>query len=127
MKKFNEWLAEKITNTVGTMWCAYIFTALALISLPMAIASGNVITIVSWIAQTFLQLVLLAVIQTGQNIIGDRQQQMIQQIEYNTKKTEATAEKIEHIVRLIEKDEKVVIKEEKIVLKEETVIHSEKQ
>lgn len=113
MKRFNNWLAEKITNGVGTMWCAYIFTIIALISLPSAIESKNVLTIVSWIAQTFLQLVLLAVIQTGQNIIGDRQQQMIRQIEENTKKTEATARKIEriaekteHIVKLIEKDEK---------------------
>lgn len=101
----NEWLAEKITNAVGTMWCAYLFTALTLISLPSAIASHNVITIVSWIAQTFLQLVLLAIIQTGQNVIGNRQQQMIKQIEDNTAKTEATAKRIEHIVRLIEKDE----------------------
>lgn len=105
MKHMNEWLAEKITNAVGTMWCAYLFTALTLISLPSAIASHNVITIVSWIAQTFLQLVLLAIIQTGQNVIGNRQQQMIKQIEDNTAKTEATAKRIEHIVRLIEKDE----------------------
>lgn len=109
MKRINNWLAEKITNVVGTMWCAYIFTALTLISLPSAIASHNVITIVSWIAQTFLQLVLLAIIQTGQNVIGDRQLQMIKQIEYNTEKTEATAEKIEHIVELIEKDEETEI------------------
>lgn len=101
----NEWLAEKITDAVGTMWCAYLFTALTLISLPSAIASHNVLTIVTWVAQTFLQLVLLAIIQTGQNVIGNRQQQMIKQIEDNTAKTEATAKRIEHIVRLIEKDE----------------------
>lgn len=111
MKNFNRMIAEKITNAVGTMWCAYLFTALALISLPSAIASHDALTIVSWIAQTFLQLVLLAVIQTGQNIIGDRQQQLIERIEYNTKKTESAALKIEHIVRLIEKDEETVLQE----------------
>lgn len=105
MKRINEWLAVKITNAVGTMWCAYLFTALTLISLPSAIASHNVLTIVSWIAQTFLQLVLLAVIQTGQNIIGDRQEHMIDQIEHNTLKIESTAGRIEHIVRLMEKEE----------------------
>ncbi len=105
MKRINEWLAVKITNAVGTMWCAYLFTALTLISLPSAIASHNVLTIVSWIAQTFLQLVLLAVIQTGQNIIGDRQEHMIDQIEHNTLKIESTARRIEHIVRLMEKEE----------------------
>jgi len=52
---------------VSTMWCAYIFAAIALISLPVAIKSGDVIVIVSWVAQTFLQLVLLSIIMVGQN------------------------------------------------------------
>ena len=57
-----------ITSVVGTMWAAYLFTLLALISFPSAIGSGNSIVIVAWIAQTFLQLVLLPVIIVGQNI-----------------------------------------------------------
>jgi hypothetical protein len=61
-------LGLAITNTVGTMWAAYIFCALALISLPAALMSRNVIVIVAWIAQTFLQLVLLPIIIVGQNI-----------------------------------------------------------
>jgi hypothetical protein len=59
-----------ITAVVGTMWCAYIFTLLALISLPAAISSGQAIIIVAWIAQTFIQLVLLPIIIVGQNIQG---------------------------------------------------------
>ena len=50
------------------MWCAYVFALLALISLPSAIASGNSIIIIGWIAQTFLQLVLLPIIIVGQNV-----------------------------------------------------------
>ena len=50
------------------MWCAYLFALLALISLPAAIQSGQPIIIVSWIAQTFLQLVLLPIIIVGQNV-----------------------------------------------------------
>jgi hypothetical protein len=57
-----------ITTVVGTMWAAYIFTVLALISLPGAINSHNTIIIVAWIAQTFLQLVLLPIIIVGQNV-----------------------------------------------------------
>jgi hypothetical protein len=68
MKKFNTWIAEKITAGVATMWCAYLFAAIALISLPKAIASGDSIVIVSWIAQTFLQLVLLSIIMVGQQV-----------------------------------------------------------
>jgi hypothetical protein len=44
------------------MWCAYIFAAIALISLPAAIKTGESIVIITWVAQTFLQLVLLSII-----------------------------------------------------------------
>ena len=49
------------------MWCAYVFAAIALISLPAALAQGTA-AIISWIAQTFLQLVLLSVIMVGQKV-----------------------------------------------------------
>src|ERR1700674_2915399 len=68
--RFNTWLAVKITDGVGTMWCAYAFAALALVSLPSAIKSGNAVTLVSWISQTFLQLVLLSIIIVGQNVLA---------------------------------------------------------
>jgi len=64
---FNGRLAVIITKLVGTMWCAYIFSAIALISLPAAIRGGTA-TMVSWVAQTFLQLVLLSVIMVGQKV-----------------------------------------------------------
>ena len=63
---FNAKLALLITRSVGTMACAYLFAAIALISLPAAISSGQVIVIVAWVAQTFLQLVLLSIIMVGQ-------------------------------------------------------------
>lgn len=66
--RFNTRIAVAITKSVGSMWCAYAFAALALISLPSAIQSGNSLIIVSWIAQTFLQLVLLPIIIVGQNV-----------------------------------------------------------
>jgi hypothetical protein len=65
--RFNAWLAVKITDGVGTMWCAYIFAAVALIGLPPALKPGGE-GIIAWIAQTFLQLVLLSIIIVGQNI-----------------------------------------------------------
>jgi hypothetical protein len=66
--RVNTWLAIKITAWVGTMICAYIFSIIAFVSLPSAIQSGQLIVIISWIAQTFLQLVLLSIIIVGQNI-----------------------------------------------------------
>ena len=73
--RFNGWLAVTITNIVGTMWCAYAFGCLALVSLPAAIRGGTA-TLVAWIAQTFLQLVLLSIIMVGQKVAAaasDRQ------------------------------------------------------
>ena len=66
---FNGWLAVKITSIVGTMWCAYAFGLLALISFPQAIHSGTS-ALIAWIAQTFLQLVLLSIIIVGQNVLA---------------------------------------------------------
>jgi hypothetical protein len=68
--RFNAALAVKITEGVGTMWCAYAFAALALVSLPSAIRSGSAETLVSWVSQTFLQLVLLSIIIVGQNVLA---------------------------------------------------------
>ena len=65
---FNAKVALVITRSVGTMACAYLFAAIALISLPAALSSGQVIIIVAWIAQTFLQLVLLSIIMVGQTV-----------------------------------------------------------
>jgi hypothetical protein len=65
--RFNSWLAVKITKGVGTMWCAYIFAVVAFIGLPTALKPGGE-GLIAWIAQTFLQLVLLSIIIVGQNI-----------------------------------------------------------
>jgi hypothetical protein len=68
VNRFNCRFALLVTGAVGTMWCAYVFSIIALISLPSAISSGSTIVIISWIAQTFLQLVLLSIIIVGQNV-----------------------------------------------------------
>jgi hypothetical protein len=66
--RFNNRVGLAITRSVGTMWAAYLFFGLSLVSLPAAIGSGNTLVIVSWVAQTFLQLVLLPIIIVGQNL-----------------------------------------------------------
>lgn len=66
--RFNAKFGLKITVIVGTMWTAYLFTILALVSAPAAFKSGDKIIIVAWVAQTFLQLVLLPIIIVGQNV-----------------------------------------------------------
>ena len=83
LQRFNAAFAVKITRLVGSMWCAYVFCLLALLSLPAIITSTGwvpkdtfpswltsvgLIAIVAWVAQTFIQLVLLSVIMVGQDV-----------------------------------------------------------
>jgi hypothetical protein len=63
----NAKIAVFLTNIVGSMWCAYVFAGIAFIGLRPALKPGGE-GIIAWIAQTFLQLVLLSVIMVGQNV-----------------------------------------------------------
>jgi hypothetical protein len=76
--RFNDWLAISVTKIVGTMWCAYAFAVLALISLPSAIRGGTA-TLIAWIAQTFLQLVLLSIIMVGQRVASEKSDRQLEQ------------------------------------------------
>jgi len=67
VQRFNARVAVRVTKMVGSMWCAYLFGLFDLLSLPAAIR-GGIATIVAWIAQTFLQLVLLSIIMVGQDV-----------------------------------------------------------
>jgi len=95
---FNGRLALLITNAVSTMWCAYLFAIIAFISLPAAIAGGTA-TIISWIAQTFLQLVLLSVIMVGQRVAAQASDKQAMQ---TYKDAEALLKIQDEIHRLIE-------------------------
>ncbi len=64
---FNAKLAVLITRLVGSMFCAYLFAVIALLGLPAALKPGGE-GIIAWIAQTFLQLVLLSIILVGQSV-----------------------------------------------------------
>jgi hypothetical protein len=81
--RFNARLAVRITKMVGSMWCAYVFSVLALVSFPATLTlagmvpkgffpawliAAGLIALIAWIAQTFLQLVLLSIILVGQDV-----------------------------------------------------------
>jgi hypothetical protein len=66
--RFNARLGLTITVVVGTMWCAYLFSVIALLSAPSAFRSGNLTIIIAWVSSNFLQLILLPIIIVGQNI-----------------------------------------------------------
>jgi hypothetical protein len=74
--RFNSALAVRITRSVGTMWAAYVFALIGLVSFPQALAAfqkGDTVTGIAWLSQSFLQLVLLPIIIVGQNVISASQ------------------------------------------------------
>ena len=76
--RFNQMVAVAITRGVGTMWAAYLFVLIALVSFPQALGAflgGDTVTGITWLSQSFLQLVLLPVIIVGQNVIAEAQDQ----------------------------------------------------
>jgi hypothetical protein len=96
---FNAKVAVLITKAVGSMWMAYCFTVLSLCSLPAVLSAfhvfhstfpnwlikTSVIALVAWIAQTFLQLVLLSVIMVGQDVQSQASDARAQETDENTK------------------------------------------
>ncbi len=72
--QFNSRLAVVITKSVGTMWAAYVFTAIAVGGAVAVVTNNAFWTAVSiLVSQTFLQLVLLPIIIVGQNVISASQ------------------------------------------------------
>ena len=108
---FNGWLALQITRAVGTMWCAYLFAALALISLPDAIKAGTP-ALIAWIAQTFLQLVLLSIIMVGQKVSAKASDKQAYQ---TYKDAEALLEISSEIHKLIEQNTELTEEIHKVV------------
>jgi|SRR5579859_4330439 len=74
--RFNDWLALQITRATGSMWAAYVFVLIALVSFPQALEAflhGDTLTGVTWLSQSFLQLVLLPILMVGQRVISAAQ------------------------------------------------------
>jgi hypothetical protein len=97
--KFNRKVGITVTNAVATMWCAYIFAAIALVSLPQAIQESftggfHALPIITWIAQTFLQLVLLSIILYGQNLQSEKADARAEATFRNTTDAEARLDQI---------------------------------
>jgi hypothetical protein len=94
LHRFNARLGLVITNAVGTMWAAYLFAVVALLSLPAVLVgvfpswrshfphwtiAASLTALVAWISSYFLQLVLLPIIIVGQNIQAAAADQRAQQ------------------------------------------------
>jgi uncharacterized membrane protein len=80
--RFNKKVAIVLTNSVGTMTTFWLFCLWSLLSLPAVLSAfgpfthvfpgwmvkASIIALVAWVAQTFIQLVLLPALMVGQNL-----------------------------------------------------------
>jgi hypothetical protein len=79
--RLNKALAVWITKNIGTMTCFWVFCFIALLGLPASLVEARVIPstigiigsigfiiLIQWVAQSFLQLVLLPSLMVGQNL-----------------------------------------------------------
>jgi hypothetical protein len=73
--RFNSWLAVRATAVLGSMWFFWFCVLLDLLELPAVIASKSSISWVTYISQTVIQLLALPLLQVGQRIISEAQDQ----------------------------------------------------
>jgi hypothetical protein len=109
-QRFNKKVAIALTEKVGTMTTFWIFCCLSLLSLPAVLSGFNafkhtfpdwlirasIIALVAWVAQTFIQLVLLPALMVGQNLqnaaADARTTKMFEDIEYAKNQLDETTE-----------------------------------
>jgi hypothetical protein len=73
--KMNDWVGQKVTALLGSMWAAYLFAALAIYGFPHTHTPHDV---VAWISQTFVQFVALSIIQHGVNKADSKHTQTLE-------------------------------------------------
>jgi hypothetical protein len=82
-QRFNKTVALWLTNNVGTMTCYWVFSVIALVSLPAVLAGVShaffgffpswttkaaLVALIAWVSSNYLQLTLLPAIMVGQNL-----------------------------------------------------------
>ncbi|MGH2510647.1 MAG: hypothetical protein ACRDHZ_25010 [Ktedonobacteraceae bacterium] len=94
----NTKIAIILTNSVGSMWTAYLFVVIAIVGLLAILGVFNALTalLVAWASQTLIQLVLLPVIMVGQNVLN-RKAELQAEEQFNT--TMSTYHDIEQVMQ----------------------------
>lgn len=105
---FNQRFAVLLTNSVSSMWAAYIFTVLALLGLFGLLGWLNpfVFLLTTWISQQFIQLVCLPILGVSQSVI-ERKQEI--QSEEMFKTAQNSFHDIEQIVKHLDEQDKAIL------------------
>lgn len=90
----NDKIVILLADVLGSPWTIYAFCVLSLVSLPEVLSTRNIVLIDAWLAQTFIQLVALAVLQAKAVLDGKHSEEIANAIYDNAVKAEKTAEEI---------------------------------
>lgn len=78
MRRFNDWLAARITNAVATATCIYLFAVIGGAGVYWSVTGNARMTlIVGSVSGFFLQLVLLPILAVGQRVQAERTDQLV--------------------------------------------------
>jgi hypothetical protein len=112
---FNTRIAVGLTKSVGTMWTAYSFAALAIVGLLaiLGLLPPLVVVLVAWLSQTFLQLVFLPILSVGQNVLG-RHAELMADEEFHT--TMNSYHAIEEIMQHLSAQDAELLKHTKMLI-----------
>jgi hypothetical protein len=103
---FNDKVVVFLAGVLGSPWTIYVFMLLALVSLPQVLATKNIVLIDSWVAQTFIQLVALAILQAKAVQDGGHAEHQSNAIYENAVTSEKQNEEILDRLERIEKQQK---------------------
>lgn len=113
---FNDKIVVILAGVLGSPWTIYVFVLLALVSLPQVVATGNIVLIDAWVAQTFIQLVALAILQAKAVQDGGHSEEQSNAIYDNAVKAEKHSEKVlTEIEKLASKMDRLATYERKLI------------
>jgi low affinity Fe/Cu permease len=99
----NDRVAILFGNLLGSPWAIYLFIVIAFVSLPEVIRSNDIVLIIGWLAQTFIQLVALAILQAKAVIDGKHSEAVANEIYNNAVLSEKQNEEILDMIQTLKK------------------------
>lgn len=94
-------VASFFADVLGSPYTIYAFGLLALISLPAVLKAHDLTLLISWITQTFIQLVALAVLQAKQVLDGKHSEKIADETHANALLAEQNAEEIKGMLEQV--------------------------
>lgn len=94
-------IASFFADVLGSPYTIYAFALLSLISLPAVLKAHDLTLLISWITQTFIQLVALAVLQAKQVLDGKHSEKIADETHTNALLAEQNAEEIKGMLEQI--------------------------